>query len=125
MCVSSERRVYSKLFTFVTRLLNFDLNRQVSASLGLPLGSIELVVDEVACDSERSVGVEWHVEWNGAPFPLGRGLSLATLDADGKLVRVVDIAEAPWRVVGLVVRPFLSLLTAVPLAMASLGALWS
>mmetsp|Transcript_5584 Transcript_5584/g.16443 ORF Transcript_5584/g.16443 Transcript_5584/m.16443 type:complete len:218 (-) Transcript_5584:22-675(-) len=79
----------------------------VSSQLGLPMGRLELVVDDVACDGARSVGVEWHVEIDGRPFPLSRGLSLATLDADGKLSRVVDIAEAPWRVVGLLVRPVL------------------
>ena len=81
----------------------------LSAQLGLPMGRLELVVDDVACDGERSVGVEWHVELNGEPFPLSRGLSLATINAAGELERVVDIAEAPWRVVGLVVRPLLSI----------------
>ena len=81
----------------------------ISAQLGLPMGRLELVVDDVACDGERSVGVEWHVELNGEPFPLSRGLSLATINAAGELERVVDIAEAPWRVVGLVVRPLLSI----------------
>lgn len=79
----------------------------VSSRLDLPF-QVELVVDQVACDSKKSVGVEWHVEWNGKPIPLGRGLSLATLDDDGKLNRVVDICEAPWRTVGLLVRPFIS-----------------
>ena len=81
----------------------------LTAALGLPMGRLELVVDDVACDSERSVGVEWHVEIDSKPFPLSRGLSLATLNDAGELQRVVDIAEAPWRVVGLAVRPFLSL----------------
>ncbi|KAJ1457827.1 hypothetical protein M885DRAFT_114771 [Pelagophyceae sp. CCMP2097] len=81
----------------------------VASRLRLPIGGLKLIVDEVACNGASSVGVEWHVEYsNGQPFPLGRGLSMATLDSEGKLLRVVDICEAPWRVVGLVVRPFLS-----------------
>ncbi|KAJ8610690.1 hypothetical protein CTAYLR_005681 [Chrysophaeum taylorii] len=80
----------------------------VSARLDLPLGSLELVVDKVACDGDTTVAVEWHVEQNGRPFPLGRGLSIATLDDDKNLSRVVDLCEAPWRVVGLLVRPVLS-----------------
>ena len=36
-------------------------------------------------------------------FPLGRGLSQARVcTRSGKIERVVDIAEAPWRVIGLV-----------------------
>ena len=55
----------------------------------------------------------------GAPCPLGRGLSHANVDAtSGKIARVVDIAEAPWRVVGLLIRP---LLTAFGAGAAALG----
>jgi hypothetical protein len=79
----------------------------VSKKLNLPF-DLQLVVDRVACDGSRSVGVEWHVEMDGKPFPLSRGLSLATTNAEGKLERVVDIAEAPWRVVGLLIRPLLA-----------------
>jgi len=89
----------------------------VSKKLNLPL-DLKLVVDKVACDGMHSVGVEWHVEVDGKPFPLSRGLSLATTNAEGKLERVVDIAEAPWRVVGLLIRP---LLTAVGATAAALG----
>ena len=80
----------------------------VSKKLNLPF-DLQLIVDKVACDGEKSVGVEWHVEVDGKPFPLSRGLSLATTNSEGKLERVVDIAEAPWRVVGLAIRPLLSL----------------
>lgn len=85
------------------------------------LGRLDVVVDRVACDGERSVGVEWHVEWNGLPIPLGRGLSLATLDDQRKLDRVVDICEAPWRTVGLFVRPFLSAFGATSAVFATLS----
>ena len=96
----------------------------VSAQLGLPMGRLELVVDDVACDGRRSVGVEWHVELNGEAFPLSRGLSLATINEAGELQRVVDIAEAPWRVVGLAIRPLLSLfgVGTAALGAGSLGA---
>jgi hypothetical protein len=64
----------------------------VAARLRLPIGGLRLIVDEVACDGESSVGVEWHVEFaDGRAFPLGRGLSMATMDQHGKLLRVVDI----------------------------------
>ena len=89
----------------------------VSKKLNLPF-DLQLIVDKVACDGEKSVGVEWHVEVDGKPFPLSRGLSLATTNSEGKLERVVDIAEAPWRVVGLLIRP---LLTAFGAGAAALG----
>merc|ERR1719181_1068522 len=89
----------------------------VMSKVKLPV-DLQLVVDDVACDGRRSVGVEWHVEVNGEPFPLSRGLSLATLNDRGELRRVVDIAEAPWRVVGLLIRP---VLTVFGVASAALG----
>mmetsp|Transcript_28329 Transcript_28329/g.83190 ORF Transcript_28329/g.83190 Transcript_28329/m.83190 type:complete len:285 (-) Transcript_28329:268-1122(-) len=67
--------------------------------------SLELVVDSVA-DGTGSVGVEWHVELGGWAIPLGRGLSHAIIcPRTGKISRVVDIAEAPWRMIGLAVAP--------------------
>eukprot|EP00466_Bigelowiella_natans_P005916 jgi/Bigna1/140840/aug1.58_g15548 len=52
-----------------------------------------LVVDSVA-EGWDSVGVEWHVEVNRKPFPLGRGLTQARIcPRSGKICRVVDIAE--------------------------------
>jgi hypothetical protein len=74
---------------------------------GLP--SLELVVDSVA-DGTIAVGVEWHVELGGQPLPLGRGLSHAIIcPRTGKISRVVDIAEAPWRTVGIALAPAVKL----------------
>jgi len=69
-----------------------------------------LVVDSVA-EGEDSVGVEWHVEVNRKPFPMGRGLTQARIcPRTGKICRVVDIAEAPWRVIGLFTAPLVQFL---------------
>mmetsp|Transcript_20803 Transcript_20803/g.34167 ORF Transcript_20803/g.34167 Transcript_20803/m.34167 type:complete len:148 (+) Transcript_20803:588-1031(+) len=69
-----------------------------------------LVVDSVA-EGWDSVGVEWHVEVNRKPFPLGRGLTQARIcPRSGKICRVVDIAEAPWRVIGLITAPLVQFL---------------
>lgn len=74
------------------------------------LPELRLVVDSVA-EGRDCVGVEWHVEVGDSAFPLGRGLSQAKIDErTGKITRVVDIAEAPWRVIGLLLAPFLSVL---------------
>lgn len=69
------------------------------------LPDLTLVVDSVA-DGSNAVGVEWHVELGGAAIPLGRGLTHAIMcPRTGRISRVVDIAEAPWRTVGILLSP--------------------
>lgn len=71
------------------------------------LPDLTLEVDSVA-EGVETVGVEWHVQLGTSDFPLGRGLSHVRVSTmTGKIERVVDIAEAPWRVVGLLVAPFI------------------
>jgi len=80
----------------------------------LPFGSqlpdVVIEVDSIA-EGVDTVGVEWHVQIKGDdgsdfPFPLGRGLSQAKVCVEtGKIERVVDIAEAPWRVIGIALLP--------------------
>ena len=80
---------------------------------GLPftdlLPQLTLEIDSIA-EGADTVGVEWHVQVGSNAFPLGRGLSQAKMCGDtGKIERVVDIAEAPWRVIGLLALPFITL----------------
>lgn len=77
--------------------------------LGIPPIQMEVLVDGISEDPKRhSVGVEWHVEFDGSPLPMGRGLSYMRICPRTRLIqRAVDIAEAPWRVVGLVAAPLL------------------
>mmetsp|Transcript_21339 Transcript_21339/g.52242 ORF Transcript_21339/g.52242 Transcript_21339/m.52242 type:complete len:271 (-) Transcript_21339:242-1054(-) len=71
---------------------------------------LKLIVDSVA-EGKDAVGVEWHVEVDRKPFPMGRGLTQARLcPKSGKINHVVDIAEAPWRVIGLIAAPLLNFL---------------
>jgi len=79
---------------------------------GLPfanlLPDLTLEVDSIA-EGVDTVGVEWHVQCGDSAFPLGRGLSQASVCTEtGKIRRVVDIAEAPWRVIGLMALPFIN-----------------
>ena len=72
---------------------------------GLPfadlLPQLTIEIDSIA-EGTDTVGVEWHVQVGSNAFPLGRGLSQAKVcTKTGKIQRVVDIAEAPWRVLGL------------------------
>lgn len=84
------------------------------SSSTLPMPNLNVVVDSVA-EAKHAVGVEWHVEVNGRRLWLGRGLSHAIVDPEtGLITRVVDICEAPWRVVGTLLAPlgmFLGLLS--------------
>lgn len=78
---------------------------------GLPfadlLPDLTLEVDSIA-EGTNYVGVEWHVQCGESAFPLGRGLSQARVcTATGKIERVVDIAEAPWRVIGVLATPLI------------------
>lgn len=76
--------------------------------LGMPPLDIAVCVDGLSEDVARhSVGVEWHVEVGGQPLAMGRGLSYMRIcPRTGLIRRAVDIAEAPWRVIGLIVAPF-------------------
>lgn len=77
------------------------------------LPDLTLEVDSIA-EGVDTVGVEWHVQCGESAFPLGRGLSQARVCREtGKIERVVDIAEAPWRVIGLMVLPIINLVQAL------------
>ena len=54
---------------------------------------LQFVIDDLAGD-ESAVGVTWHVELNGLPFPNGRGVSFYRFSAEtGKLVFARDCVE--------------------------------
>ncbi len=53
------------------------------------------VIDDIAGDNE-AVGITWHVELGGVPFPNTRGASFYRLSADsGLLVFGRDVVESP------------------------------
>eukprot|EP00954_Amorphochlora_amoebiformis_P023695 1361594-Amorphochlora_amoeboformis.AAC.1 len=77
---------------------------------GLCMLDMTMVIDSIA-EGHNTVGIEWHVEFDGNHLPLGRGLTQAKIcGATGKIKHVVDIAEAPWRVIGMVTAPFMNFL---------------
>eukprot|EP00747_Dinoflagellata_sp_TGD_P081642 gnl/TRDRNA2_/TRDRNA2_161395_c0_seq1.p1 gnl/TRDRNA2_/TRDRNA2_161395_c0~~gnl/TRDRNA2_/TRDRNA2_161395_c0_seq1.p1 ORF type:complete len:376 (-),score=75.12 gnl/TRDRNA2_/TRDRNA2_161395_c0_seq1:162-1289(-) len=117
--VCRGRRAFEAALRWHPAFLGTTLARVLPEPFARRLPNLTLVVDSVAEDLVRGiVGVEWHVAFESVqadskvastPFPLGRGLSHAKVDlATGKIERVVDIAEAPWRVVGLLVSPFIA-----------------
>jgi len=77
-------------------------------ALDMPAPDLQVKVDTISEDLVRStVGVEWHVEVNGEPLVLGRGLSFMTIcPKTGLISKATDIAEAPWRAIGIFFAPF-------------------
>lgn len=102
------KEAFSNVIKFHPAFVSSALLGQIPFLSNLP--ALTLVVDSVA-EGIDTVGVEWHVEVGTNPFPLGRGLSQAKVDPlTGKILRVVDIAEAPWRVIGILLAPVASVL---------------
>jgi len=100
------KEAFTSVLKFHPAFVTSALFSQLPFAANLPV--LRLIVDSVA-EGVETVGVEWHVEIGSSPFPLGRGLSQAKINpATGKILRVVDIAEAPWRVIGLLFAPLAS-----------------
>ncbi|MEA5462804.1 nuclear transport factor 2 family protein [Leptothoe sp. PORK10 BA2] len=56
---------------------------------------LQFVIDDMAGD-DGAVGVTWHVELNGIPFPNGRGVSFYRVSRQsGKLIYGRDCVEPP------------------------------
>ena len=62
---------------------------------GIP-DELQFVIDDMTTGDRLAVGVLWHVELDGIPFPNGRGVSFYRLsEVTGKLVLARDIVESP------------------------------
>jgi len=71
----------------------------ISDQLPSNLPRLSLHVESVAEKSNSAV-VEWQAQLGGNDVPLGRGLTMVDLDDEGKITRVVNVAEVPWRTMG-------------------------
>nr|CAB3476678.1 unnamed protein product [Digitaria exilis] len=40
---------------------------------------LQFVIDDISADDSAAVGVTWHLEWRGRPFPFSRGCSFYRL----------------------------------------------
>ncbi|MBO9999577.1 MAG: nuclear transport factor 2 family protein [Cyanobacteria bacterium SID2] len=59
---------------------------------------LQFVIDEITTGDRNSVGVLWHVEIAGIPFPNGRGTSFYRLsETTGKLIFARDLVEPPLK----------------------------
>lgn len=64
---------------------------------GIP-GDLQFVIDDITIGDPLAVGVLWHVELDGAPFPNSRGASFYRLsEKTGKLALARDLVEPPFK----------------------------
>ena len=57
---------------------------------------LQYVIDDLTEGAQNAVGVLWHVELDGIPFPNGRGVSFYRVsEKTGKLVFARDLVEPP------------------------------
>ncbi|MGF1493939.1 MAG: nuclear transport factor 2 family protein [Microcoleaceae cyanobacterium] len=59
---------------------------------------LKFVIDDITTGDSMAVGVLWHVELDGTPFPNSRGVSFCRLSEEtGKLIFARDIVEPPLK----------------------------
>ncbi len=64
---------------------------------GMP-DELQFVIDDLTTGDRFAVGVLWHVELDGIPFPNGRGVSFYRFsEVTGKLVNARDLVEPPLK----------------------------
>ena len=64
---------------------------------GIP-DDLQFVIDDITVGDPLAVGVFWHVELDGTPFPNSRGASFYRLsEKSGKLVLARDVVESPFK----------------------------
>ncbi|XP_058757327.1 uncharacterized protein LOC131630563 [Vicia villosa] len=81
----SENCVYEDLVfpsPFVGRKEIIEFFKKFTDSTSLDL---QFVIDDLSMEDSSSVGVIWHLEWKGKPFPFSKGCSFYRLEViDGK-----------------------------------------
>ncbi|MEM9218072.1 MAG: nuclear transport factor 2 family protein [Cyanobacteria bacterium P01_F01_bin.150] len=64
---------------------------------GIP-DDLLFIIDDITTGDAQSVGILWHVELGGIPFPNGRGASFCKIsDTTGKLIFARDLVEPPFK----------------------------
>ncbi len=56
---------------------------------------LDYIVDDITSGDDSKVGVVWHVELDGKPFPNARGCSFYKINSQGKICYARDIVESP------------------------------
>ncbi len=87
-------------------------------------------IDDITADGSAAVGLTWHVELGGVPFPFGRGASFVRVSARGGISYVRDIPEPSSKpggfaltVLGLLAKLLRAVPGALPAAAKAAGAM--
>ncbi|KAK1287853.1 hypothetical protein QJS10_CPB19g00287 [Acorus calamus] len=84
-CLIAERCVYEDLVfsrPFVGRKDILTFFTKFSDSIS---SDLQFVIDDISCEDSSAIGVTWHLEWRGKPFPFSKGCSFYRLEViDGK-----------------------------------------
>ncbi|KAL7156222.1 hypothetical protein ABFS83_03G129000 [Erythranthe nasuta] len=62
---------------FVGRKAILDFFKQFVGSISIDL---QFAIDDISVEDASAVGVTWHLDWKGKPFPFSRGCSFYRLD---------------------------------------------
>lgn len=76
----AENCVYEDLVfpqPFVGRKAILDFFKKFSDSVG---SDLQFVIDDISNEDSSAVGVTWHLEWRGRPFPFSKGCSFYRLE---------------------------------------------
>ncbi|CAL8997694.1 unnamed protein product [Prunus brigantina] len=76
----AEKCVYEDLVfprPFVGRKDILQFFKKFNDSVGKDL---QFVIDDISTEDSTAVGVTWHLEWNGKPFPFSKGCSFYRLE---------------------------------------------
>ncbi|XP_049380067.1 uncharacterized protein LOC125844775 isoform X1 [Solanum stenotomum] len=76
----AENCVYEDLVfpqPFVGRKAILDFFKKFTDSVG---SDLQFVIDDISKEDSSAVGVTWHLEWRGRPFPFSKGCSFYRLE---------------------------------------------
>ncbi|KAK9200044.1 hypothetical protein WN944_015239 [Citrus x changshan-huyou] len=62
---------------FVGRKATLDFFKKFSDSIS---SDLQFVIDDISAEDSSAVGVTWHLEWKGKPFPFSKGCSFYKLE---------------------------------------------
>ncbi|KAJ3708714.1 hypothetical protein LUZ61_012419 [Rhynchospora tenuis] len=116
----AENCVYEDLVfssPFVGRKAIIDFFKKFTQSIS---SDLQFVIDDISTEDTSAIGVTWHLDWKGKPFPFSKGCSFYRLEVlDGKKQIVygrdcVEPAAKPGEFALIIIRGVTSLLQQFP-----------